>query len=145
METALKEIGNKFKCPTAIMMRDGKVLTGYRNYTKDKYKDISVWTTPGGRCDAGENLEEALRREVLEEVGITDFEIVDFIGEVPGAKEGDIVPIFFCTTKEDAKLMEPEKFSEWRWVEKDEYANNEKYGGFNPVARKLIVEYLKKI
>ena len=143
METKLKEIGNGNKCPTAIMMRDGKILTGYRHYTKDKWKDISVWTTPGGRCDTGEIIENALRREVKEEVGITKFEIVDFLGEVSGMKEGDIVPIFFCTTKEDAKLMEPEKFSEWRWVSKQEYIENEKYGGFNSETRKVIVNYLK--
>lgn len=145
METKLKEMGSEYKCPTAIMVREGKILVGYRNYTKDKWKDISVWTIPGGRCDSGETIEEALRREVLEEVGINDFEIIDYIGEVPGAKEGDIVQIFFCTTKQDAKLMEPEKFSEWRWVTKDEYINGEEYSGFNEVARKLIIGYLKKI
>lgn len=144
METKLKEIGNEKKCPIAIMMRDGKILTGYRNYTKDKWKDISVWTVPGGRCDNGEMIEDALRREVAEEVGITDFEIVDFIGETAGAQEGDILPIFFCTTEEEARLMEPEKFSEWRWITTDEYINGEEYGGFNLVARELIINYLKK-
>lgn len=73
----------------------------------------------------------------------SDFEIVDFIGEVSGIKEGDNILIFFCTTKQDFKLMEPEKFSEWRWVPKNEYIENEIYCGFNPVARKLIVDYLK--
>lgn len=143
METKLKEVGDERKCPTSIMMRDGKILTGYRNYTKDKWKVISVWTTPGGRCDNGEMIEVALRREVEEEVGITDFEITDFIGEVAGMKEGDIVPIFFCTTKQDFKFMEPEKFSEWRWVPIKEYIEDEQYGGFNLYGREMIVNYLK--
>jgi 8-oxo-dGTP diphosphatase len=143
METKLNEIGSEVKCPIAIMMRDGKILVGLRNYTKDKWKEISVWTVPGGRCDKGETIKEALTREIQEEVGITEFEIVDFIGEVPGAKEGDIVPMFFCTTKQDFKLMEPEKFSEWRWVLKDEYIRGGEYSGFNNIARKMIVDYLK--
>lgn len=143
METKLNEMGDELKCPIAIMMRDGKILTGYRHYTKDKWKKISVWTVPGGRCDAGETLKEALIREVQEEVGITEFEIVDFIGEVPGAKEGDVVPIFLCTTKQDFILMEPEKFSEWRWVTKNEYIDEKQYSGFNSVAKKLITDYLK--
>lgn len=123
-------------------MRDGKILTGRRHYTPDKWQTISVWTVPGGRCDSGENLQETLQREVREEVGITDFKIVDFIGEVSGAKEGDIVPIFFCTTKQDFKLMEPEKFSEWRWVLKDEYIAGGEYSGFNPAVRKIVVDFL---
>ena len=143
MESKLKEIGNEFKCPIAIMMRDGKILTGHRHYTQDKWKKISVWTVPGGRCDPGEIIQDALTREIQEEVGITEFEIIDFIGEVPGAKEGDIVPMFFCATKQDFKLMEPEKFSEWRWVSKDEYMAGGEYSGFNSTARKVIVDYLR--
>ncbi len=143
LQDKLNETGTETKCPIAVMMRDGKILTGQRNYTKDKWKDVSVWTIPGGRCEIGENLEQTLRREVAEEVGITAFTIVDFIGEARGAKEGDTVFIFFCTTDQDAELMEPEKFSEWRWVTKNEYLDDQEYSGFNPDARRMIEDYLK--
>ncbi|MFA5932144.1 MAG: NUDIX hydrolase [Candidatus Paceibacterota bacterium] len=146
METKLKEIGNKNKVALAVIMRDEKILTGYRNYTKDKWKDISVWTIPGGRCEDGETLKDTLKREVQEEVGITEFEIIDYIGEVPAVTENDTIFIFFCTTKEDAKLMEPEKFSEWRWVSKNDYISDGEYNdGFNPKGRTTIVNYLQKI
>ena len=143
MQSVLNRPGDGILCAVAIMINGGKILVGHRHYTKDKWKDISVWTIPGGRSDEGENIEQTLRREVAEEVGISGFEIIDFIGEVPGAKEGDVVLIFHCETGQEAKLMEPEKFSEWKWVTVDEYVNEEQYSGFNPVAKKAITGYLR--
>ncbi len=137
-------MGDGVTCPIAVIVKDCKVLTGHRHYTPDRWKKISVWTIPGGRSDIGETIEQTLRREVAEEVNITDMEILDFIGEMPGAKEGDVVLIFYCTTRQDAKLMEPEKFSEWRWVTVEDYITNESYNGFNLPAKKMITDYLSK-
>lgn len=145
MQNQLIKQGDGITCPIAVVVKDGKVLTGHRHYTPDKWKKISVWTIPGGRSDIGETVEQTLRREVAEEVDITDLNILDFIGEVPGAKEGDVVLMFYCTTKQDAKLMEPEKFSEWKWVSIQDYIAGEAYSGFNPPARKMITDYLLKI
>lgn len=142
MEKELTKNGDGITCPIAVIVKDGKVLTGHRHYTPDKWKKISVWTIPGGRSDIGETIGQTLRREVAEEVNITDLEILDFIGEVPGAKEGDIVLMFYCTTKQEMKLMEPEKFSEWKWIPVKDYIAGESYSGFNPSARKMITDYL---
>ncbi len=144
LKDELSKTGNPSLCPVAVIIRDGKILQGMRNYTPDKWKQISVWTTPGGRCDEGETLEQTVRREVAEEVGITELEIKDYIGEVSGAKEGDSVPIFYATTTQDAKLMEPEKFSEWRWVPVEEYMQEGPYSSMNPAAHKVISEFLRK-
>jgi 8-oxo-dGTP pyrophosphatase MutT (NUDIX family) len=144
-ERKLNQPGTHLHCPVIVLSKDGAVLTGHRHYTKEKWKDISVWTLPGGRSDKGETLEQTLRREVLEETGISDFTIRNFIGETSGAKEGDVLPIFFGTTNSEAKCMEPEKFSEWRWVSFSDYIENPQYAGFNPPARALIVKYLKQL
>jgi len=138
----LSKPGNPSLATAAVIVRDRKILLGLRNYTADKWKDISVWTTPGGRCDEGESIESGLRRETQEEVGITDLRIQDFIGELPGAKEGDTVLIFACTTDQEAILMEPEKFSEWRWVPISEYVTGEPWSTMNPPAHRLIGDYL---
>lgn len=111
----LKKVGNKFDCTSAVIIRDNKILLGLRNYTPDKWKTISVWTTPGGRCDEGETLEENLKRETFEETGIKNLEILEFLGKVPAAKDGDVLYVFKCKTSEESRLMEPEKFSEWKW------------------------------
>ncbi len=66
LKSILEKQGDPAICPAAIIVREGKILLGLRNYSSDKWKEISVWTTPGGRCDEGETIEETLRREVFE-------------------------------------------------------------------------------
>ena len=50
----------------ALIIRDGKYLA-VRN-PKDSY-----WKLPGGGIESGETAEEALRRELKEEIGITEI------------------------------------------------------------------------
>ena len=124
LQEKLNEIGTSKICPTALIFKDNKILLGLRHYTPDKYKTISVWTTPGGRCDDGETVESTLRREVGEEIDITNLNLIEFLGEVPGVKEGDVVYVFKGSTNQEPKLLEPEKFSEWRWTGVKEIPEN---------------------
>lgn len=124
MSQKLQQKGDGVTCPVAIILREGKVLMGLRHYTPDKWKTISVWTIPGGRSDEGETLEETLLRETEEETGINDLKIKRFVGEFPGSKEGDLVPVFLCESSQQAELVEPHKFSEWKWFGKDDFPEN---------------------
>lgn len=135
----LDKDGDGIICLFATIIRNKKVLLGLRNYTADKWKDISVWTAPGGRSEKGETLKETLLREVKEEVGITDLKIEKFLGEFPGAKEGDVVHMYLCTSEQEAKLMEPDKFSEWKWFGKDEIPENFINSKGEEIVRELLV------
>jgi ADP-ribose pyrophosphatase YjhB (NUDIX family) len=142
LEEKLEFIGGATYCAIAVLIKNNAVLLGMRHYTPDKWKTVSVWTSPGGRCDEGESIEQTLRRETKEEVNISDLSITHFIGEVPGAKEGDKVLIFACGTNQEPTLMEPEKFSEWRWVPVEEYFKGEPWNLMNPEAYRVIKEFL---
>lgn len=138
LQERLHERGREHVCPVVVLMKDGKVLIGLRHYTADKWKEISVWTFPGGRCDAGETVEETLRRETGEETGIAELEITAFSGEVPGAKAGDIVYVFMGKTEAEPELREPEKFSEWRWSRIEDIPSN----FINPPLLHLVRQHL---
>jgi 8-oxo-dGTP diphosphatase len=55
-----------------FVSQDGKILLGLRAPWKKVWP--SHWDTIGGRVEAGETLDEALVREVQEEVGVTPTE-----------------------------------------------------------------------
>jgi ADP-ribose pyrophosphatase YjhB (NUDIX family) len=52
---------------SAAIIRDGKVLVARRA----RGPALGVWTMPGGVVEAGETLVEALKREIMEETGMT--------------------------------------------------------------------------
>lgn len=62
-----------------LMNRDRKVLLGLRASWKNAWPDH--WDTIGGRVEAGETLEEALAREISEEVGVVPTEF-DWLASV---------------------------------------------------------------
>jgi len=96
----------------ALIRRGGKILMGLREYKKR----MPLWTFPGGRCEEGETIEETLIREIKEEIGVTDFNIIRFIGKKIGVKHGDKVYFFECKINQEPKLMEPKKFIRWDWI-----------------------------
>ncbi|MDP3014935.1 MAG: NUDIX hydrolase [bacterium] len=105
----------------ALIRRDNKILMGLREYKKGN----PLWTFPGGRCEEGETIKEALIREIEEEIGATKFNILRFIGEKLGVHNGDKVYFFECSIKnQEPKLMEPKKFIKWSWISLDNLPPN---------------------
>jgi 8-oxo-dGTP diphosphatase len=56
-------------CVGAILARDGMLLLGRRAPTKRVCPEL--WDVIGGHVEAGETFEEALARELHEEIGVT--------------------------------------------------------------------------
>ena len=77
----------KIEVVAAVLVRDGRVFATQRGYGEFKDK----WEFPGGKMEAGEGREEALRREIREEL---DAEIA--VGKLLCAVEYDY-PAFHLT------------------------------------------------
>ena len=67
----------ELKVVAAVIFQDGKVFATQRGY--GPYKD--GWEFPGGKIEAGESPEEALRREISEELE-TEIEVGELIDTI---------------------------------------------------------------
>ena len=117
----------------AIIIDDGKVFATQRGYGDFK----GGWEFPGGKIDEGETPEEAIVREIKEELDI-DIQVENYLSEkVFNYPEKDINLIALECKKinGDIKLLEHE---DYRWVANSELSNFE----FAP-ADIFIVEKLK--
>jgi 8-oxo-dGTP diphosphatase len=64
-------------CVGGILYQDNKVLLGKRSADRTHYP--GVWDIIGGHCKYNENLEQALSRELQEEVGITSTKFTHLV------------------------------------------------------------------
>jgi mutator protein MutT len=75
-----------------LLVREGTVLLARRNPHRTAYPD--VWSFPGGHVEAGETLDEALLRELREEVGITPTQATS-LGSIIDPNSGAADPVTY--------------------------------------------------
>lgn len=98
------------KVVAAIILHDGKVFATQRGY--GEFKD--GWEFPGGKIEAGETAEEALIREIKEELD-TEIEVGKYLDTV----EYDYpnfhlsMACFFCTIKFGQLILKEHEAAKW--------------------------------
>ncbi len=108
-----------------IFNKHGQVLLSLRG-SKAK-NERGKWEIPGGAVEFGETLEQALKREVKEELGIeieviTMLQVADHI--LPEENQHWVSPTFICSVKSGSPvIMEPGKSDQIQWFSIDEAAN----------------------
>ena len=105
-----------------FVYRDGKVLLQRR-------RDNGCWGSHGGYMELGETTEEAARRELLEETGLTAgklellgvFSGPDMMHTYPNGDKVNIVDIsYICTDFSGELLVQTEELTELRWFDIDD-------------------------
>ncbi len=112
---------NSFDVVAAVIIKNNKFFIAQRNRNKHlAYR----WEFPGGKVEKNESFEQALKREIKEELNI-DIEINRKLGE-ENYKDDKIdvnLHYFYCFhVKGSIKLYEHEDSA---WVTKEEFKNYE--------------------
>lgn len=100
-----------------LIIKDSKILFGLR---KSKLGE-GTWSPTGGHLEFGEDVIECVRRETREEAGIelNKIEFLTYTNDIYPDKHY-VTLMFKCSDfTGEPKVMEPEKWQEWRWFGKD--------------------------
>ena len=101
----------------ALIEQDGKIFTAQRAYGELKGK----WEFPGGKIEVGETPQEALKREIMEELD-TEIQVGDFFAHVDYEYPTFILhmDVFRCFAKRGRLRIENGIHSDERFVAKNE-------------------------
>ena len=94
-----------------------KILIGKRKDQKD-IKGLP-WAFPGGRPEYGEELEDAIKREIKEETNL-DIESIGVVFAKTYAEKRDLLAIYFLCGIVGGNEKANEDFSETKWVKPKE-------------------------
>jgi 8-oxo-dGTP diphosphatase len=101
----------------AIIEKDGKILVTKRAPGRDHAP--GEWETLTGRVDQGETFEEAVKREVREEVGL-EVEVIQPFGTFHfyrGSEKVEHLGVsFWCKYKAGKVVLDEREQVEYRWV-----------------------------
>src|ERR1051326_766668 len=101
----------------ALIVRDNKILICQR--TEDQAMPLK-WEFPGGKVERDEDLKDALRRELEEELGI-DAEIGSKIAAIQHSyASGASLALYFYRVDRFKNEIENRIFREVRWVDRKE-------------------------
>jgi ADP-ribose pyrophosphatase len=92
--------------------------------------DSGVWAKSGGKVEFGETVQDAIKREVREELGV-EIELLDYLGftdqiNPPGSPGVHWVAISYLARiiSGEPKNMEPDKHEEMKWFPLDALPEN---------------------
>lgn len=130
--------------PAVIML----ILRGDRCLLANspRFPDTTMYSTLAGFVEPGESLEEAVRREVLEEAGIRVGE-VHYHSSQPWPFPASVMIGFHGEALSDAITIDPDEIRDARWFSRDELRSIDTLGLRLPradsIARRLIEDWLE--
>jgi len=125
-----------------MLLKNRKILLGKRNEDPKKadseLKGEGTWTMPGGKLEYQESFEQGAIREVMEKTGIKLNNLKVICLNNDKNKHAHFVTIGLLSTdfKGEAKVMEPDEITEWKWFKSNELPKN-----IYPPSQKLLENF----
>ncbi|NKC32650.1 NAD(+) diphosphatase [Falsiroseomonas selenitidurans] len=156
-ECAPRSAGNAMQCthcnaqhfprtdPAVIMLvvRDGHCLLGHSH----RFPNVAMYSTLAGFVEPGESLEEAVRREVMEEAGIAVGDVL-YHSSQPWPFPASIMLGFHAEGLSEAITIDPEELKDARWFSRAQLRDPAAHGFSLPrvdsIARRLIEDWLEQ-
>lgn len=106
-------------CGAVIVNEKNELLLQLRNKAPEK----EYWSIPGGKLELFETFEEAVKREVKEEIGV-EVQVIDLLGIcdhiIKNEERHWVSPSFLCKiVRGEPQIMEPTKHLDMKWFPLD--------------------------
>lgn len=112
----------------AFLVHNGKVLIIRESGKYDGGVHVGEYDFPGGKLEPGERFDDALRREIREETGLTSviigkpIEVLEWRPLVHGQPLQIVGTIFLCTT-DSSDVILGNDHDDFQWINPKEYKN----------------------
>ncbi len=120
----------------AVVQRENHILVAQRPAGRDL---AGLWEFPGGKVDPGESPEEALARELQEELGFdaTIGPICQVVYHRYSAAKVILLLAYYCRTSEEPQSLEGQAF---RWVSHDELKKLAMPAADRPIVDQILAD-----
>ena len=121
----------------ALLVRDGSVLMGERK--PEKIYPLH-WEFPGGKIEAGETVQDALRRELHEELGIEIARAELWDSEIATYSNGITYAISYFLVREWNREISNLEFNRVEWISREMLPNLLHLSGNEAILARLMRE-----